>query len=161
MERDPSNNPSDVIIVAFPDDADVVRVEVEAGDTVVLPFDSDAALQMKTGSGNLGIRDDRDHDHTVVLQGFDAAVNDPKNPVVVETSDGMPIDVALVLAMTDPNLDVHGCGGDIGPPILGGGGIYQPFEGAVALSGLEAVGRQDDATGSLGLGSSQQLDVVQ
>ena len=41
------------------------------------------------------------------------------------------------------------------------GGIYEPFEGAAALSGFEAVGRQDNVAGSLGLGSSQQIDVVQ
>jgi len=163
MERDPRGDTvrstCDVIRVTFPEDGDVARVDVAPGDTVVLPFDSDAPLMMKEGSGNLGIRDDRDHDHTVVLKGFADAVNDPQHPVVVESRDGKPIDVALVLAMTDPNLDVQACGYAPEPPITENtGGIYQPFEGGVALRDLNAVGRQDDSAGLLA--TPQQPDLM-
>jgi hypothetical protein len=130
-----------VITVTFPEDGDVARVDVGPGDTVVLPFDSDAPLMMREGSGNLGIKVDRDQDHTVVLKGFADAMNDPQHPVVVESRDGTPIDVAMVLAMTDPNLDVQGCGWGPPPPDFDfGGGIYQPFEGGVVSRPIEAVG---------------------
>ena len=159
MERDPLN---DAVIVAFAEDAQVVRVDVEPGDTVVLPFDSDASLQMRAGSGNLAIKDDRDHDHTVILQGFIDALDDPQHPVILETSQGTPIDVASVLAATDPNLDIQACGGPADPMMFDNtGGIYEPFEGAAALSCFEAIGRQRDSTGPLGPGIVQQADLLQ
>jgi hypothetical protein len=168
MESDPRRSIDrplhDVIVPAFSEDAPVVRVDVAPGDTVVLPFDADAPLQMREGSGNLGIRDDRDHNHAVILQGFAEAVNDLQRPVVVESRDGTPIDVALVLAMTDPNLDAYGCAGASGVEAMGAentGGIFQSFQGAAALSGFEAVGRQADAADSLGLGSLRHGDLLQ
>jgi hypothetical protein len=168
METDPRGNIDrplhDVVVPAFSEDAQVVRVDVAPGDTVVLPFDSDAPLQMREGSGNLGIRDERDRDHTVILQGFADAVNDPQHPVLVESRDGEPIDVALVLAETDPYLDVVICS-TTGPAVAMGpdntGGILRLFEGATALSGFEAVGRLADSAGALGPGPSQQADLLQ
>jgi hypothetical protein len=150
MAQDPRNAaerlPQDAIVVQFLEDTQVLRVDVVPGDTVVLPFDADAPLQMKTGSGNLAIRDDRDHDHTVILRDYEKTVSDPLHPVTIESRDGTAIDVAVVLAMTDPNLDVHGCGGPAPEPaIFGGGGIYRAFEGGTILHGFEAIGRQDDS----------------
>jgi hypothetical protein len=139
---DPITKPSTehVIAVVFPPDETIVRVPVEAGDTVVLPFGPEVPLEGKEGNGNIAFRG---HGDTVILQGFAKAVEDPHDTVIVETSDGKPLDVALVLAMTDPNLDVHGCGGAMAPEtslFANSGGIYQPFEGGVTPRAIEAVG---------------------
>ncbi|WP_395018681.1 hypothetical protein [Dongia sp.] len=142
------------IAVVFPPDETVVRVPVEAGDTVILPFGPEVMLEAKEGSGNLAFRG---HGDTVILQGFAKAVEDLDHPVIVETSDGKPLDVALVLAMTDPNLGVQVCGYVPEPPVFyGGGGIYQPFEGGVTLHELAAIGRQDDTAGLLAAAGTGQ-----
>jgi len=160
MERDPRHG-GDAIVVVFAEDAALLRVDVEPGDTIVLPFDSDVPLQMREGSGNLAVRDDRDHDHTIILQGFVEALGDSAHPVVIESRDGTPVDVATVLAMTDPRLDVQACGWAPDPSPFDGGGIYQPFEGGVALADLSAVGCQSASAGLRDLTSPLQPELLQ
>ena len=142
MEHDPRNQTDrslkDVVVVAVPEDAQVVRVDVEAGDTVVLPFPDDGSIMMKEGNGNLGIKA---HDTTVILQGYADAASDPHNPVIIESAERVPLDVSIVLAMTDPNLDVIACGGWFPQePGVDTGGIFQFFAGGVTMREIEAVG---------------------
>jgi hypothetical protein len=152
----------DAFLIAFPEGGQVVHVAVEPGDTVVLPFDADAPLEMTTDNGSLEIRDGRDHDHIVTLQGFERTLDDPQHPVVVESSDGSPVDIATVLAETDPNLNVIACGGAVDEGIIDGtGGIYQPFEGAVTLARFAAIGCQADSADLLAVTASQQAGLLQ
>jgi len=149
-------NSSDVAIDS-PEGGQVIRVDVVPGQTVVLPFELDAPLEMTTDNGDLLVRDGRDPDHTVILRGFENTLDDPQHPVTVASSDGTPIDIAVVLAETDPNLNVIACGGPVGEGIIdGGGGIYQPFEAAVTLARFEAIGCQADSAGLLALTAAQQ-----
>ena len=145
-----------MIEVVFPDDVHVVRVPVEAGETIVLPFPADADLMMREASGNLAVKE-RDGDDTVVLKGFIEASNDQYHPIVVEGRDHVPLDVATILAATDPALDVTAdecaCGPTAEPMPNDGGAILRPFELGAHLGGFEAAGRQDDAFVPGGIGS--------
>jgi T1SS-143 domain-containing protein len=125
----------------------VVRVPVAPGDTIDLPapFDSTAALAAREGDGNLAIKVG---DVTVILQGYIAAANDPERPVVIESSDGKPIDVATVLATTDPAIDIQTAAGPGGNNAGGQGadntgGILAVFGLGGGLGGFSGVGGQD------------------
>jgi VCBS repeat-containing protein len=130
--------------VQIPQGGTVVRVPVEAGDTVVLPppFDEHHDLAAKEGNGNLAIKVG---DVTVILQGYIDAANDPQHPVTLDGSDGQPIDIATVLASTDPNLDIQTAAG----PAAGAqgadntGAILAALAGGPGLGGLNAVGVLD------------------
>jgi VCBS repeat-containing protein len=133
-----------VVHVEIPQGGTVVRVPVQAGETVVLPppFDSHHDLAAKEGNGNLAIKVG---DVTVILQGYIEASNDPAHPVTIDGSDGQPVDIATVLASTDPNLDIQTAAG----PAAGAqgadntGAILAALAGGPGLGGLNAVGVLD------------------
>jgi hypothetical protein len=141
--------PGQTIHVTAPQDAAgpvVIRVEVAPGSIVDLPqpFDAAAALAAKEGDGNLAIRVG---DVTVILQGYVAAANDPDHPVTIEGADGKPIDVATILASTDPAIDIQTAAGPAdaqgGQGADNTGAILAQLEGGNGLGGFNAVGSQD------------------
>ena len=97
--------PNGTVHVQIPQGEKVVRVAVANGETVVLPApcDDQAALAAKEGNGNLAIKVG---DITVILEGYQQTLNDTGHPVVLKDEQGDTIDVAVVLASTDPNLDI-------------------------------------------------------
>ncbi len=118
-----------------------IRMTVTPGATVALPppFLDAAAFEAKTGDGNLAIRVG---DTTIVLQGYVAA--NERAPVIIETADGRPVDVASVLAQTDPTLDIQTAAG----PATGAQGepsghLLAAFAPGGGLGGLAAVGPLD------------------
>src|SRR5689334_13858162 len=67
----------------------VVRIPVNPGEVVELPFGPDVQMLGREANGNLAIKVG---DVTVILQGYIDA--NASTPVVVETADGKPIDIA-------------------------------------------------------------------
>src|SRR4051812_20377384 len=136
--------PNGTVHVEVPQGEKVVRVEVANGETVVLPapFDDQGALAAKEGNGNLAIKVG---DITVILEGYQQTLNDTGHPVVLKDEQGDTIDLAVVLASTDPNLDITTAAG----PAAGAqgadntGALLSEFGGAGALGGLNAVGVLD------------------
>jgi hypothetical protein len=122
--------------VVVPDGEHVVRLPVEPGEVVILPFGDDAEIMMKAGNGNLGIKSD---DTTVVLQGF-AAAQQSDHPVIVENAGGVALDVSAILAAYEPYSEAEsgGAATEIGFP--NAGAIFQAFEGSVTLREIAAVG---------------------
>jgi VCBS repeat-containing protein len=112
--------------VQLPQGQRVILVPVQPGQTLTLPTDSAAGLLAKIGpEGNLAIVVDG---RTIILQGYVNA-ND-QSPVRIVTTDGEEIDVADVVAATDPALDIQTAAGpatgDTGD--TAGNGIFVPFE---------------------------------
>ena len=139
------------VVVPVPQNEHVVRVNVTPGEVLELasPFDPNAALLGREANGNLAIKVG---DVTVILEGFVDA--NSKVPVVVETSDGKPIDVATLLASTDPNADIQtaaGPGAAAGGQGGNGGVILGNLEGGAGLGGFGAVGAQDATSLTYGL----------
>ncbi|HVO03182.1 MAG TPA: Ig-like domain-containing protein [Candidatus Cybelea sp.] len=132
----------------------VVRVPVAAGDIVDLPapFDSHATLEAKEGNGNLAIKVG---DVTIILQGYIAASNDPQHPVTIDSSDGKPIDIATVLASTDPTADIQTAAGpgaaNAGQGADNTGAILTDFGAGAGLAGFGAVGALDGTALQYGL----------
>ena len=95
-------------VVPMPPDQIVVRVQVNPGEILELsaPFDPGVTMLGREADGNLAIRVG---DVTVILVGFVEA--NAAAPVVVETSDGRPIDIATLLASTDPAIDIQTAAG--------------------------------------------------
>jgi hypothetical protein len=131
---------SDAARVTLPQGQRVVVVPVTPGERVELPTDSPDGLLAELGSqGNLAIVVDG---RTIILQGY-AAANE-ESPVTIVTSDGDQVDVAAVIAETDPSLDIQtaagpaagspGAGGD------GGSGIFVPFPVGAPLGGFDGEG---------------------
>src|SRR4051812_21631792 len=136
--------PNGTVHVEVPQGENVVRVAVANGETVILPppFDDAANLAAKEGNGNLAIKVG---DITVILEGYQQTLNDTGHPVVLKDEQGDTIDVAVVLASTDPNLDITTAAG----PAAGAqgadntGALLSQFGGAAGLGGLNAVGVLD------------------
>ncbi len=132
------------VAVPVPPNENVIRVQVSPGEILELasPFDAGAALLAREADGNLAIKVG---DVTVILVGFVAA--NETAPVVVETSDGNPIDIAILLASTDPNIDIQTAAGPAeGPQGQGAdntGGLLTLLQGGAGLGGLNSVGAQD------------------
>ncbi|MDQ7250174.1 choice-of-anchor C family protein [Dongia sedimenti] len=132
-------------VVPVPPDQNVVRVQVNPGEIIELssPFDPGVTMLGREADGNLAIRVG---DVTVILVGFVEA--NAAAPVVVETSDGQPIDIATLLASTDPTIDIQTAAG---PGDAGQGGQGADNTGAFfgqvglgnGLGGLNSVGAQD------------------
>jgi hypothetical protein len=133
-------------VVPVPQGENVIRVQVNPGEIIELssPFDPGATLLAREGDGNLAIRVG---DVTVILQGYVDA--NQASPVVLHSSDGQPIDIATLLASTDPTIDIQtaaGPGDAAGAQGQGAdntGGILSQLAGANGLGGLNAVGAQD------------------
>ena len=95
-------------VVPVPQGENVIRVQVNPGEIIELssPFDPGATLLAREGDGNLAIRVG---DVTVILQGYVDA--NQASPVVIQSSDGQPIDIAILLASTDPTIDIQTAAG--------------------------------------------------
>ena len=109
---------ADVARVTLPQGQRVVVVPVTPGERVELPTDSADGLLAELGpQGNLAIVVDG---RTIILQGY-AAANE-ESPITVVTNDGEQVDVAFVLAETDPSLDIQTAAGPAaGSPGADGG----------------------------------------
>jgi hypothetical protein len=97
IERSADN----VIRIPLPEEPPIACVRVQSGDTVILPFDlSDhSTFRMQSVDGFLVIEKD---DATIFMQGWGQA-----SEIVVIGSDGVPFDVPLFIAVTEPYLDFH------------------------------------------------------
>src|SRR5688572_8655543 len=131
---------ADAARVTLPLGQQVVVVPVTPGERVELPTDSADGLLAELGSqGNLAIVIDG---RTIILQGY-AAAND-ESPVTIVTNDGDEIDVAFVLAETDPSLDIQTAAGpaagSAGGGAEGGSGIFVPLPVGPLLGGFDAEG---------------------
>jgi len=134
--------------VNVPAGATDVVLRVAPGETVVLPFGPDASFEAAIGHGNLAIKVG---DVTVILEGYVAATG--HQTPVIESQDGHPLDIAAILAATDPRIDIATAAGpNAGAPHPENtGAILQPFDTASGLSGFESVGKQGDSTGPNGV----------
>ena len=127
--------------VDLPKGNTVILLPVQPGQTVRLPTDSIDGVLAKIGpEGNLALVVDG---RTIILQGFLKA-ND-QSPIKIVTSDGDAVNVAELVAATDPSLDIQTAAG----PASGdqgdtdGSGIYIPFLAGPGLGGLDALGILD------------------
>ena len=141
--------------VVIPEGEHVVHVKVTPGEVVELPFGPEAHLLARLGDGNLAIKVG---DVVVILEGYADASNDPQHPVTLESSDGKPLDIAALLAATDPTLDIQtaagpgGNGGGQGAENTGA--ILQQFGGGEGgLGGFEGAGAQGNSNGPNGGGA--------
>ncbi|WP_395021711.1 beta strand repeat-containing protein, partial [Dongia sp.] len=105
----------------------------------------------RIGDGNLAIRVGN---VTVILQGYVDA--NQQAPITVETADGQPIDVATMLASTDPTIDIQTAAGP-GDAAAGpqgadnSGALFSQFGPGGGLGGFSGVGAQDATELSYGL----------
>lgn len=124
--------------VQVPQGQNVVRVQVTPGETVELPFPADG-LVARLADGNLAVKVG---DVTVILLGYQEAIG--QGEVNIVGSDGKAVDVAAVIAATDPNLDIQTAAGpaagDQGTGPDNNGGLFTPFDPAAGIGGLNAVG---------------------
>jgi VCBS repeat-containing protein len=146
-QANPAPVAGQTIQVAAPQGAGpvVIRVEVAPGSIVELPqpFAADAELLAREGDGNLAIRVG---DVTVILQGYVDA--NQEAPVTIEGADNQPIDIAVILASTDPAIDIQTAAGpaDAGQDGQGAdnnGAILAQLEDGAGLGGFTAAGSQD------------------
>jgi T1SS-143 domain-containing protein len=125
--------------VQVPQGENVVRVQVTPGETVELPFPADGLVARLGDNGNLAVKVG---DVTVILVGYADAVG--QGEVNIVGNDGKPVDVAAVLAATDPNLDIQTAAGpgagDQGAGPDNNGGLFSPFDPQAGIGGLNAVG---------------------
>jgi hypothetical protein len=131
---------ADAARVTLPQGQRVIVVPVTPGERVELPTDSPDGLLAELGpQGNLAFVVDG---RTIILQGY-AAANE-ESPVTVVTNDGERIDVADVIAQTDPSIDIQTAAGPAaGSPGAagdGGGGIFVPFPVGAPLGGFDGEG---------------------
>ena len=131
---------ADAARVTLPQGQRVVVVPVTPGERVELPTDSPDGLLAELGSqGNLAIVVDG---RTIILQGYVAA--NEQSPITIVTNDGDQVDVAFVIAQTDPSLDIQTAAGPAaGSPGDGadsGGGIFVPFPVGTLLGGFDGEG---------------------
>jgi VCBS repeat-containing protein len=129
--------------IQVPEGQNVVRVQVTPGETIQLPFaQGQMVARLDDGNGNLAVRVG---DITVILQGYIAATGEGE--VTLLDSNGASIDVATVVAATDPNLDIETAAGPAaGAPGAGTdntGGVFSPFDPAAGLGGLNGIGGLD------------------
>ncbi len=120
-----------------------VVVPVQPGETVQLPTADEQDLLAEIGpEGNLAIVIDG---RTVILQGY-AQAND-EAPITVVTTDGDVVDVAGVVASTDPSIEIQTAAGPAAGPQGGtggaGNGIFVPFPADGPLGGFDGAGILD------------------
>jgi hypothetical protein len=140
--------PIEAAQVVVPQGAQVVHVTVAPGEVVELPFGPEAHFLGRIGDGNLAIKVG---DVVVILEGYVAAAGH-NNPPVIETADGEPLDIASLLAATDPNVEIQtaaGPGGNAGGQGADNtGGIFQQFgAGEGGLGGFTGAGGQGSSEG--------------
>jgi Ca2+-binding RTX toxin-like protein len=125
--------------VELPRGHKIVAVPVVPGETIELPTDSGEGLLAELGpQGNLAIVVDG---RTIILQGY-AEANE-QAPVTIVTDDGERIDVAAVIAATDPSLEIQTAAGPAAGSqgnVATGSGIFVPFPEGSLLGGLASEG---------------------
>ncbi|WP_374371142.1 DUF5801 repeats-in-toxin domain-containing protein [Dongia sp.] len=129
-----------VTLVQLPQGQEIVRVQVTPGETIQLPFPQDRMIaRLDDGNGNLAVKVG---DVTVILQGYVAATGEAD--VTLLDANGASVDIAAVVAATDPNLDIDTAAGpaagDTGAGVDNNGGVFSPFDPAAGLGGLDAIG---------------------
>src|SRR3954469_20840603 len=151
---DALTRPFDAAQVVVPEGENVVRVAVTPGEIVELPFPSDAQFLARIDNGNLAIKVG---DVTVILQGYVEAAG--QAAPVIEAANGQPLDIATILASTDPNIDIQTAAGPAagaqGQGADNTGGILTPFGEGAGLGGFAGAGAQDGTDG-LGGGTVEQ-----
>jgi hypothetical protein len=132
---------ADAAQITLPHGQNIVVVPVTPGETVQLPTDTTDHLLAEVGpQGNLAFVIDG---RTVILQGYVEA--NEQSPVSITTNDGDKVDVAAVVAETDPSLDIQTAAGPAAAGVQGntaatGTGIFVPFAVGPDLGGLDAAG---------------------
>jgi VCBS repeat-containing protein len=126
--------------VQVPAGENVVRIQVTPGETIQLPFPTDGLVaKLSPDNANLAVKVG---DITVILLGYSEA--NANGDVTILGSNGQPVDVATVLANTDPNLDIATAAGpgagDQGTGADNNGGVFTPFDPNAGIGGLNAVG---------------------
>ena len=142
--------------VQMPAGENAVRVPVTPGETIQLPFPADGLVARLGDNGNLAVKVG---DVTVILLGYAEATG--QSDVTIIGSDGIAVDVAAVLASTDPNLDIQTAAGpgagDQGAGVDNNGGVFSPFDPAAGLGGLNAVGGLDPTALNYNLIENQNI----
>jgi hypothetical protein len=141
----------DAAQVVIPRGENVVRIPVGPGEVVELPFPSDAQFLARIDNGNLAIKVG---DITVILQGYVEAAG--QAAPVIEAANGQPLDIATILAATDPAVDIETASGPAagsqGQGADNTGAILTQFGEGSGLSGFQGIGAQDDGNGTDGPG---------
>jgi VCBS repeat-containing protein len=150
--------PLDAAQVVVPQGENVVREPVTPGEVVELPFPADSQFLARIDNGNLAIKVG---DVTIILQGYVEAAG--QTPPVIEASNGQPLDIATILASTDPNIDIQTAAGPAAGPQGQGadntGAILSPFGPGAGLGGFLGAGAQDGTDG-LGGGTVDQTGTL-
>src|SRR5262249_16615186 len=127
--------PNGEVHVDIPAGQTVVRVQVAPGETIDLPFDGSLAARFGQ-QGNLAVKGG---DPTIILLG--CAEANQQEGVTLKNAKGEAIDVASVIAQTDPNLDIQTAAGPAaGPAGNQGGHLFFGFAGANGLGGFGELG---------------------
>ncbi|WP_395018683.1 cadherin-like domain-containing protein [Dongia sp.] len=157
-QGDVLTRPFDAAQVLIPQGENIVRVPVAPGEVVELPFPPDAQFLARIDNGNLAIKVG---DVTVILQGYVEAAG--QAAPVIEANNGQPLDIATILASTDPNIDIQTAAGPAAGPQGQGadntGGILTQFGEAGGLGGFQGAGAQDGTDG-LGGGTVDQTGTL-
>ncbi len=146
--------------VQVPQGENVVRVQVTPGETVELPFPTDGLVARLGDNGNLAVKVG---DITVILVGYADATG--QGDITIVGNDGKSVDVAAVLASTDPNLDIQTAAGpgagDQGNGVDNNGGVFSPFDPNAGLGGLNAIGGLDPTALQYGLIQRQAIEIIE
>lgn len=130
---------ADAVRVELPRGQRIVVVPVTPGERIQLPTDTEQGLLAELGpNGNLAFVIDG---RTIILQGY-AAANE-ETPVTIVTNDGETVDVAAVIAETDPSIEIQTAAGAAAGSqgdTAGGGGIFVPFPAGTPLGGFSSAG---------------------
>jgi hypothetical protein len=141
--------PRETAKVVVPQGETVVHVPVAPGEIVELPFPADAHFLARLDDGNLAIKVG---DLTIILQGYAEAAG--QTPPVIEDANGQPLDIAAILAATDPSIEIETAAGPAGAQGQGAdntGALLTQFAGAGGgLGGFTGAGGQEgsDTPGS-------------
>ncbi|MDY0874174.1 DUF5801 repeats-in-toxin domain-containing protein [Dongia rigui] len=146
--------------VQVPQGENVVRIQVTPGETVELPFPTDGLVARLGDNGNLAVKVG---DITVILVGYADATG--QGEISVIGNDGKAVDVAAVLASTDPNLDIQTAAGpgagDQGTGADNNGGLFAPFDPNAGIDGLNAVGGLDPTALNYNLIQRQNVEIIE
>jgi hypothetical protein len=155
---DALTRPFDAAQVVVPQGENVVREPVTPGEIVELPFPADSQFLARIDNGNLAIKVG---DVTVILQGYVEAAG--QTPPVIEAANGQPLDIATILASTDPNIDIQTAAGPAAGPQGQGadntGAFLTQFGEGAGLGGFDGAGAQDGTDG-LGGGTVDQTGTL-
>ncbi|WP_374381767.1 DUF5801 repeats-in-toxin domain-containing protein [Dongia sp.] len=146
--------------VQVPQGENVVRVQVTPGETVELPFPADGLVARLGDNGNLAVKVG---DVTVILVGYADAVG--QGEITIVGNDGKSVDVAAVLAATDPNLDIQTAAGpgagDQGAGPDNNGGLFSPFDPLAGIGGLNAIGGLDPTQLQYNLIQNEYREIIE